>query len=84
MLSELLWCLKLKKIWWDLIKLASLAFGLKFEIVDKLKFWYGIRYVYPFENNLSSFLLKTFRCKCAKVYLYFEEVRKREFLKSCT
>ena len=65
MLSELLWCLKLKKIWWDLIKLASLAFGLKFEIVDKLKFWYGIRYVYPFENNLSSFLLKTFRCKCA-------------------
>ena len=42
--------------------------------------------MYPFENYLSSFLLKTFRCKCAKVYLYFEEVRKKqktEVISSC-
>lgn len=53
-------CLNSKEIWWGLIKLVSLAFGLKLELLDKLKLRYGIRYVCPFGDNLSSFLLKTF------------------------
>jgi len=43
-----------------LIKLVSLAFGLKLVILDKLKLWYGIWYVYPLGTTYLAFCWKLY------------------------